>query len=219
MIPLILVCPDEKEIKVFLKSFISKNIYSADRITEIFPLKKEIVISQIKEVIRQISISVIHPRLFIFHKFDQANLEAQNAFLKSLEDGTANNQFILIVRNEYQLLPTVRSRSVITKIKNSVNSDKKAATTFDFLAKVESATDYKFLTNSLALSSSSEDVIEISEDIIHFYHKKMAKDANAIKIIKKAMNYRSLLQNNNINPQLALDNLLIFIFKAFRMKL
>ena len=46
--------------------------------------------------------------------------------------------------------------------------------------------------------------------------KKLKKDTEAVSIIKKGMLLKGLLKNNNLNPQLTIDSLLIFIKKQLK---
>jgi DNA polymerase-3 subunit delta' len=51
-------------------------------------------------------------RLFHLDHADRANDEASNALLKTLEEPSPNLTIVLTAENAYQLLPTIRSRSV-----------------------------------------------------------------------------------------------------------
>lgn len=219
MIPVILVSNDKKEVKSFLDNYIKQNNITAERIFEIYPLKKEIVISQIRELKKNIAVSTTLARLYIFHEFNKTTVEAQNAFLKSLEDDSIKNQFILLVENEYTLLPTIRSRSVIIKLKDKNTNTKNEAKITDLMEKVENTLNYKYLAGISFTGSANEEVTKQIELIIKYYRSKLASESRAVKIIKKALNLKALLDYNNLNPQLTYDNLLIFISKAFRMKI
>lgn len=220
MIPLILASKSDKKTKNFLKGYIAENKFSPDRIVEVSPLKNEIVISQIREIRKRIAISSTLARLFIFHNFDKATLEAQNAFLKTLEEGGLKNQFILIVNNEHLLLNTVRSRSTIIKLKGNITTeDKTQERRFNLLKRIETTTNFEFLTEATLTNPTREEIANLIEELIIFYRNKLAVETKAVKIIKKALHLKSLLENNNLSPQFTYDNLLIFISKAFRMKI
>jgi len=51
-------------------------------------------------------------RVFLIDRFDRANENAENSLLKILEEPPAHLLLILTVENVYDLLPTIRSRSV-----------------------------------------------------------------------------------------------------------
>ena len=88
------------------------------------------------------------------------------------------------------------------------------------LDSITEAKGYSFLSDSLLHNMSREETSERVEDIIQYFRPQLATNpVKASVIIKKALSLKSYLDSNNINPQLAIDNLLIFIFKTFRMKL
>src|SRR3989344_3483309 len=189
MLPLILVSNSEKEIKRFIDDYSKENNFSKDRTTEISPLKKEIVISQIREIRKKIGISSALPRLFVLYNFDRATLEAQNAFLKSLEDGALKNQFILNVGNEHLLLNTVRSRSTVIRLQNKKVPDKSEEKQSTLLKKIESTAGYSFITEAALKNSTPEETVKLIEIIVKYYRNKLAVKPNASEIIKKSLSF------------------------------
>lgn len=55
-------------------------------------------------------------QFIIFHSAEKMNEQAQNKFLKSLEEPRSNLHFVLLANSAESFLPTVRSRSQIAKI-------------------------------------------------------------------------------------------------------
>src|SRR5712671_926680 len=51
-------------------------------------------------------------RVFLIDDMDRANEQAANSLLKTLEEPPAHLVLILTTRNAYDLLPTIRSRTV-----------------------------------------------------------------------------------------------------------
>lgn len=76
------------------------------------PAHKEIRISQIREVEQAISLSPYEGRyrVVVVDPADAMNEEAQNAFLKTLEEPPPHVVIVLITAAEDALLPTIRSR-------------------------------------------------------------------------------------------------------------
>lgn len=219
MLPLIIVSKNKKDIDDFLQNFIKENKITKNRIYTISPLKKDILISQIRELKKQILIATPFLRLFVIYEFDGASLEAQNALLKSLEEDIIKNQFILMAENEYLILPTIRSRSEIVRLKSKNMPDAKIDEPYsNLLRKIELSTNYAFLADKTLANVQKSDVINFFEMLIIYYRSKLESSPISAKIIKKALLLKSLLESNNLNPQLTCDNLLIFINKAFMMK-
>ncbi len=217
MLPIILVSKDKKDRDNFVKKFIKENNFSESQIFKTFPLKSEILISQIREIRKELTISTPSPRLFILYDFNKATLESQNALLKSLEEQGLKNQFILVVSNEYSILPTVQSRSKIVRLDKKLSGNKKDQPYSNLIENLESSKNYKFLSDKTLANISREDAADFFIWLILYYRKKLSSSSKSAKIIKEALRLKALLENNNLNPQLTCDNLLIFIFKTFRI--
>ena len=216
--PVILIAKSKKDRDEYINKFIETHKFSKSNVFYISPLKNEILISQIREIKKEIKYSSSLPRLFIFYYFDKATLEAQNALLKSLEETGLTNRFILAAENEYLILPTVRSRSNIVRLNKKRSLDHKSENWLvDLLAVIEQATDYRFLSNSRLTDLSKEDSEKFFQTLILSYRSKLSSHPNSVKIIKQILYLKTLLENNNLNPRLTYDNLLLFIKKVIKV--
>ncbi len=81
------------------------------------PIEKEIKISQIREVISRLSLSpfLANLKVAIIDQAHLMNIEAQNCFLKTLEEPKGNTILILISEAPERLLPTILSRCEMIK--------------------------------------------------------------------------------------------------------
>ncbi|KUK83393.1 MAG: ATPase [Microgenomates bacterium 39_6] len=74
-------------------------------------------------------------RLIVIHRAQQLTIEAQNAFLKTLEEPPENTLIILATDNSHRLLPTIISRCQIIHLKTNNPSqepiDQKLVNIFD----------------------------------------------------------------------------------------
>ena len=79
--------------------------------------KKNIVVEQIREVIKDASKKPYEnaKKVYIIAYGDEMNEQAQNAFLKLLEEPPEYAVFVILAKNTASLLPTVRSRCEIIK--------------------------------------------------------------------------------------------------------
>src|SRR5439155_9266728 len=79
------------------------------------PQHKEISVDQIREVQRAVALAPFEgrTRAVIIDPADKLSEEAQNAFLKTLEEPPASAVFVLIAMRGDALLPTVRSRCAL----------------------------------------------------------------------------------------------------------
>lgn len=83
------------------------------------PSGASIKIKQIREVIAKVAKKPYESgyKVLIIDEADKMTQEAQDAFLKTLEEPPANTVFILLVKNQYSLLPTVVSRCQVFYLK------------------------------------------------------------------------------------------------------
>lgn len=214
MIPIILVSTDEKKTQDFVENYANKHHVSPIDIEHIFPQKQEISLPQIKEIKKRIMLYNPQNSLYVLYNFHISSPEAQNALLKALEEHRSSIHFILEVRNIHTVLTTIRSRSIIAKI-----SSKESTTDSNFYRQVE-----KFISNANSsllentyLKGYAKDVdpLVIIDQIIAFFHVRIATDSKAPEILHKALDTRYLVENNHIDPQLAIDHILFSIRERY----
>ena len=96
----------------------------------VYPLKDDkinldvgkIYAKQARELVQKTRTALKKNKVYIIYKASTMNEQAQNAFLKSLEEPNSSTFYILLVNNVHSLLPTVLSRSQILKI-TPLNND------------------------------------------------------------------------------------------------
>ena len=96
----------------------------------VYPLKDDkinldvgkIYVKQARELVQKTRTALKKNKVYIIYKASTMNEQAQNAFLKSLEEPNSSTFYILLVNNVHSLLPTVLSRSQILKI-TPLNND------------------------------------------------------------------------------------------------
>ena len=101
--------------KEILKEDVSKKHHPDYVLIE--PEKKEIQIGQIRDFIWRLSLKPVlgQVKFAIINQAHSMNEEAQNCFLKTLEEPKGNALMILITEYPQMLLPTIRSRCEIIK--------------------------------------------------------------------------------------------------------
>jgi len=203
---IILLTNENKQIDEFIK----KNFSKEDIIISVFPEKTEYSINQIRSIQKEVKYFNPKKRIYVFYDFDQSSLEAQNAFLKLLEEPPENVIFILITENIYWLIPTIASRAKIINLKNN---NQKTAIVDEKIESMMNAIKKGNLT--LVDVENKEETKKIIMSIVLFFKKQLSNEPKGYLILKEAIRYLSLLENNNLNPQTTLDNLLIFIDKCY----
>lgn len=85
----------------------------------ISPEKGQIRVDAIRDMIREANLSPVEGRfkVFIISSFDQANLSAANALLKTLEEPSDTTRILLISSQAASLLPTITSRCQIVHLR------------------------------------------------------------------------------------------------------
>jgi DNA polymerase-3 subunit delta' len=142
------------------------DVLNSEDYVEIRPLegKKVISIDQIRELTKYINELPVSSdrRIFVIDEAEKLTSEAQNAFLKTLEEPPKYAIIILIVSNESQMLETVRSRCTILRfdqlskddIKEYLNSHK------EYVIPQEEDVEIKLLDGSLENIENLETKIE-----------------------------------------------------------
>ena len=80
-----------------------------------FPLNK---IGHTRELGKFTALKLTEPTAIIINSIENATAEAQNAFLKNLEEPQENLFYILTTNSLAKVLPTITSRCEVIKLKN-----------------------------------------------------------------------------------------------------
>lgn len=211
MIPLILVSGNKKEVDRFIEK--KRNLLQAI-VIKIKPKINEYSIDDIRQIKRELYLYHKQTIIYLFEDFNNSSIPAQNAFLKLLEEPPSNTLFILTTPIIHALLPTIISRSKIIKFaKKSEEKEGKDLLIYQIERIINQQTNkipfLSFKVNDRQLAD------EILVKIISFFRKRLSVDTHSINILKESIKVKTLIENNNINPQLAIDHLLIFIYNCY----
>jgi len=203
MIPILILSKDTKLINKYVVDLNANSLFF-----EITPSTKEFSIDDIKNLIKETKIFNPKVRIYLLKNFHLSSIPAQNSFLKLLEEPPSNVQFVLTTDNKNNLLPTIISRVKIVKLVDDLKPD----------------IDDKFIFDETKISLSQfkitdkESAQNILLQIMMYFRKKLNSDKKSPLIIKEILRLSSLLETNNLNPQLTVDQVLIFIWKKYNMK-
>lgn len=216
MIPLILMSADKEQTEEYIKKLVQTHGILPYYLFRIEKIKNEITIDQIRSVSKQITVSMGTKQLFVVYDFDTASGEAQNAFLKTLEEKNEFNLFVLVVSNPETILPTIRSRSKVIRL--DTQKERQADEEVQrFIENIPKSDGLAFLGDPLVCGVTREKVLELFEEFTFIFKKRLEKGSlPAAHIIKKLLSLKQLTQSNNLNPQLTLDNFLIFVKKELK---
>ncbi|OGK16851.1 hypothetical protein A2690_03695 [Candidatus Roizmanbacteria bacterium RIFCSPHIGHO2_01_FULL_39_12b] len=153
-----------------------------------------------------ISRTSTQPRAVVIFDFETAKDETQNTLLKTLEQDSDRVLFIIVCSDESILLPTISSRVKVLKIQSGTQN-KKEIEKNDYKAmfiKTDKITMEKAIGYIDEIIKESRDVMKQSALV---RPKQEAK--KTVLYLKECIKTRSLLQFNNLNPQMAVDHLLL----------
>jgi len=201
---IILLTNENKQVEEFLK----KNFFPEDIITSLYPEKTEYRIDQIRALQKEVKYFNPKRRVYVLYDFNHSSLEAQNAFLKLLEEPPENVNFVLVSESFYQLVPTIVSRAKVIDLKNKTKKIDNQ--------KIEKIIS-KLKDNQLFFLeiADREEAANLILSIIYYFAQQIKKEFKSYQILKESIKNLYFLQNNNLNPQITLDNLLIFIHKCY----
>lgn len=179
--------------------------------TEIFSSDKAIGIADIRNLQKKIFLKPAYSqkKIVILESFNGATADAQNAFLKILEEPPQNTIILILATNLDFILPTVLSRCTLINLfekKNISEIEKeKYLTILQNLIKNEEnplviAQDY---------SKTKNEALEFLENMIIAAHTTLSELPNLGKIIKKIQKTHTIIKTTNVNVRFALENLFL----------
>jgi hypothetical protein len=150
-------------------------------------------------------------KVIIVPNADKLTTEAQNAFLKVLEEPPEYALIILCAKTQEALLPTVISRcqrvSVHGEEGRAGDSGEKSE-----LEKVKKmSVDEKFTWSQETAKEEKEDIVEMLEKWIYEERECLSKNSNAAHNINHMLQVKKDLESTNVNTRLALDFLLFHL--------
>lgn len=214
MIPLLIVSSNKNLVDEFIGKLKVGCLFF-----EILPSTKEFSIDDIKNLIKETKIFNPQTRVYFLQNFNFSSIPAQNSFLKLLEEPPSNVQFVLSTDNKNNLLPTIVSRTKIIKL-NEDNSEKNVGRLFvtpymDDLINNGLPVKIPFLPFKIADNDAAKKILL---ELVIYFKGRLQFDKKATLILKQIMQLNVLLKGNNLNPQLTVDQALIFIWKTYSMK-
>lgn len=212
MIPIILVTDKNYKVEKYIK-----NRFQDAYVFMMLPETTEYSIKQIRSLTSETAFFQPKIQVYVLQSFDHSSLEAQNAALKLFEEPPTNVQFILSVQNKHKLLGTIQSRCQTIYLKSDDKIDQKIETQ-NLVIKEIISKKLKYLGNPELIVTKKEEALEKIDQLIMSLREIITTNKLASSILTECLKTRQLIENNNLNPQLSLDHLLIFIVKKYTIK-
>lgn len=186
----------------------------------------QIKISQIKDIAKKLSFKPYSSdrKIAIVNNAHLMNKEAQNCFLKFLEEPTPKTHLILITQYPNLLLPTILSRTQKVRFYPSntleVKEDKEI---ISHIIKIYKSNLVKRF--EIAKNLTENDLDQMLDEWLSYFRKILLlklKNQNTTEfsnyslkktkeIIEKIQTTKFLISSTNINSRLALENLFLFV--------
>ncbi len=170
-------------------------------ILEIRLLQKRVFLKPIKS----------EKKAVILEVFLGMTLEAQNSFLKLLEEPPNNTIIIMLTEETDFLLPTVLSRCNILNLKivkklDGENISQNLKVLKDFMQGKNA------LINAQGNGKSREEALVFLEELILTAEKNLENEKKFGKAIKKMQKTYFIIKTTNISPRFALENLFLSLY-------
>ena len=192
------------------KYFKEEGIDETSRV-ELHPALKQYSIDQIRELKKDVAYTRNKPFAYVLFDFDKASFEAQNAFLKTLEEHSPNITFILTASSAHALPPTVVSRCSIVILEASDNTPKAYPKIQKELESYLQSSGLASLGSAVFDVKSYEDPQELFLSFLLFYRSRLATDSAAPRVLREVLTLATLVRVNNVSAQHATDAILLFI--------
>lgn len=200
----------------------AQKIYSENNISkfdiDILQSEKSLGIGDIRELNKKIFLKPVESekKAVILEAFSGITIEAQNAFLKLLEEPPINTIILILASSLDFVLPTVLSRcSVINSEKNKNLSQEEIETNTRII------TSLRFSSNALIIaqdfSKDRETALNFLEKLIITLEESVENSvdytpAELGKILRKLQETYTVIKTTNISPRFALENCFLNLF-------
>lgn len=200
MIPKIITITEDSKVDEIISTFATRqNISLSNRIV-VQPEKDELFVDQIHLMQKDIQVAFSEIVLVALLGVDNSSNEVQNSLLKCLEEESGRIQFLLLVKNTARLLPTILSRCSYSESLPYIGK---------LIQEKGDETPFTFQKNSETTKEGAIERIDI------YLKSSFIRDHKTLRYI---LSIRKLIIDNNMNPILALDAILIFLNKTSTMK-
>jgi len=203
VIPKIVIYKSTSEKQSFIDELMKDFDIEKSHVISISPEKSKVSIDQIRIMQKDVLVTFDSLVLIVIHDFDSSGMEVQNSLLKIIEEESERLLFVLFVKNTSQITPTILSRCTIININNDNDTQESTKEEIDYRK--------QFALEKNTLITKDNAVLAIDDYITSH---SISKSEN----LKYILNIRKLILDNNMNPTLALDAILLFLSKNSTIK-
>lgn len=154
-------------------------------------------IEDVRELSKFTKLKLTEKTAIVVKNFSKASEEAQNAFLKSLEEPQANLYYFLVADEEEGILPTIISRCEV--VYGTALNNKQYENEYDGFWKKSTGEKLK----TISLFTKRDDAIRFANSLISSGHTEFLKNHEITDFLEATQELkRNLEANGNITLQL-----------------
>lgn len=180
---------------------------------EIISAEKSVGIDDIKTLQRNLFLAPVGGRkkAAVLEAFYGMTIQAQNAFLKILEEPPESTIIMTLVTSTDFILSTVLSRCrIISLEKTRKLTQDEIYQNLKILSGVKNNPSEALLV-AQDNSQTRETALFFLENMIISVHENLDKTENAAKILRKMQKTHTIIKTTNVSPRFALENLFLNI--------
>lgn len=181
----------------------------------ILETEKALGIADIRAVSKQIFLTPLKgdKKAVILECFYGATTEAQNAFLKILEEPPLSTTIIMIAQDNF-FLPTILSRCKLIKLDEGISLEKDEGKEYStFLENLRTNKIGEKLKLAQDLAKNKEEALLFLEKLIVVCRNEMVTEENTRAEVKKTIEtlqkYYKEIKQSNVNLRLGMENLFL----------
>lgn len=214
MFNLLVIAKDTTAVEKYLGGLAERKKISPASIFH-FGQEETLGVSEIRQILKLTERHFSQPCLIVLHRFDKFSHIIQNTFLKPLEEHPHNLSFVLIAKNRANILPTVASRCRIVLVHHT---EKKELASNPELKNI---LNKLFADNpppassliKLGIKNKKERALSWLDSFLEYGYSQLPHSKKRLQLaarLKQALYQRNLIENNNLEPELALDHIFFF---------
>jgi DNA polymerase III subunit delta' len=208
----LVISKDKERAREYIKSFAGKSkIASIDIYT--LEAEKQLGIAEVRKLSEKIFLKPIQgdKKIIVVEAFFGVTVEAQNAFLKVLEE-PPQSTYIFILSSENYFLPTINSRAELVALDKGVTLTIEEEKSYSNILENLKTTDVGYkMKLAEDLSKDKNETLLFLEKFIVFLRNEMVKEeaGKFKKIIEVTDKYYGEMKKSNVNLRLSLENLFL----------
>lgn len=209
---LLLVTNDQNQINRYLADYLRAKQIPPGQIFR-FDKNQPLTVEEFRQILKLTQINFSQPALFVLERFDRFSPIIQNTFLKTLEEHQATVSFILTAINHGGILPTILSRCIVKTLpeQKPALSTAKQNEWENTLAHIKKS-GLASAVVKLGLKDKKEKALDWLQNFLQFGYQVLPlhpQRHQLSKNLKQAIINYGLINNNNLDPETALDQVFL----------